>query len=176
MVSNNDDVVRGHRMTKAESDLSAIPDINVPVFNETLQAKPMLGPEYLCVMTKFKRIFTDDAFIRDHSYLIRIRDDHIREFVRSNMWFEARRGGRIDAADPNILSELEEALTVHGLHAIFRYFSESNTNAVFAAYVNDVEYFPVIPSTILDACDKANETQTEPPIEIWDLHIDLSKI
>lgn len=176
MIRDNDGTIRGHRMTKAESDLSAIPDINVPVFNETLQAKPMLGPDYLCVMTKRIRTFADDAFVPDHSYLIRIHDDHIRELVRSSMWFEAIESGRIDSSDPDILDALDRALAVNGLHAIFRYFSESNTNAIFAAYVDGTEFFPVIPSTILDACDKAHETQTELPIEIWDLHIDLSKI
>ena len=166
MVSNNDDVIRGHRMTKAESDLSAIPDINVPVFNETLQSKPMLGSDHLCVMTKLIRTFTDNSFIPGHSYLIRIHDDHIRESVRASMWFEARRNERIDTTDPDILNALDTVLAIDGLHAIFRYFSESNTIAVFAAYVDGVEFFPVIPSTILDACDKANEAQTELPIEI----------
>lgn len=176
MTRDNDGTIRGHRMTDAESDLSAIPDINVPVFNETLQAKPMLNSDRLCTMTKLKRTFVDDAFVPDHSYLIRIHDDHIREFVRGSMWFEAIESGRIDSTNPDILSALDAALAVNGLHAIFRYFSESNTNAIFAAYVDGIEFFPVIPSTILDECDKAHETQTELPIEIWDLHIDLSKI
>ncbi len=169
MICNNDGTARGHRMTNADSDLNAI-------FNKTLRSKPMLGSDNLCAMTKLIRTFSDDSFIPGNSYLIRIRDDHIREYVRASMWFEAKNSGSIDSGEPGLLSALDEALGLNGLHVIFRSFSESNTKAIFAAYVDDKEFFPIIPSTILDACDKANETQTQPPIEIWDLHIDLSKI
>jgi len=138
--------------------------------------KSMLDDKNLDQMGQTVQVFSDTAFVSGQSYLIRIRDVDIREYVRYFAWSDAKSKERIDPSEPGLLTKLDSYLGEKGFHAIFLHLDRANTEAIFVTYIDEIPFVIKLPSTILGEVDGANAAGVEPPVEIWDLHIDISHV